>query len=472
LVSRRHIGEWFAGYGSPGMRGGLLLACAATILSAALGFANSAVGAPDAKDGQLPLGTDLGEEAFERPREVFRSEAAGGHKSYMVVLGDVAFSSPKLLGPAARRSGISCGTCHMNGAGNPRLYVPGLSTRPGNFDTTNHFFNPKTDDGVLNPLTIPSLRGSHLLSPYGHDGRTLSLRDFVRNVIVNEFAGDEPPAETLDAMVIYIEDIDFVPNPRMDGSGNLRNPSAVEKRGERLFNRPFAHNPRLSCVSCHQSTEAFVDHRQHDVGSGGLFKTPTLWNANFNAPYFHDGRFADYAQVVDHFDKTYTLRFSARDKQDLVEYLQAIGGGEQAEMPDDLSTRLKEITTFATVLDIALPQHNAAAAALAVDTLNREVRELTEKFPEHKDPSISGGLDERGKARSTLKELVLSLHQIDNAIQEWRFDDASTALAAYRAILPAAVTAMQAAQPWSLFDRKMHDAHYVALRKMYQAGTE
>ncbi len=456
MVPRRYIGVWFAGY----------------ILSVALGSANSAVGAPELKDGLLPLGTDLGEEAFERPREVFRSEAAGGHQSYMVVLGDVAFSSPKLLGPAARQSGISCETCHMNGASNPLLYVPGLSTRPGNFDTTNHFFNPKTDDGVLNPLTIPSLRGAHLLSPYGHDGRTLSLRDFVRNVIVNEFAGDEPPAETLDAMVIYIEDIDFVPNPRMDGSGNLRNPSAAEKRGERLFNRPFAHNPRLSCEGCHQSTEAFVDHRQHDVGSDGLFKTPTLLNANFNAPYFHDGRFADYAQVVDHFDKTYTLQFSARDKQDLVAYLQAIGGGEQAEMPDDLTTRLKEITTFATVLDIALPQHNAAAAVLAVDTLNREIRELTEKFPERKDPSVSGGLDERVKARSALKELVLSLHQIDNAIQEGRFADASAALAAYRVSLPAAVTAMEVAQPWSLFDRKTHDAHYAALRKMYQAGTE
>jgi cytochrome c peroxidase len=432
----------------------------------------SVLGASTGKDGLLPLGTDLGEEAFERPREVFRSETAGGHKSYMVVLGDVAFSSPKLLGPAARQSGISCGTCHVNGASNPRLYVPGLSTRPGNFDTTNHFFNPKTDDGLLNPLTIPSLRGSHLLSPYGHDGRTLSLRDFVRNVVVNEFAGDEPPAEILDAMVIYIEDIDFVPNPRMDRSGSLVNPSAAEKRGEKLFYRPFARNPRLSCVSCHQSTEAFVDHRQHDVGSGGLFKTPTLLNSNFNAPYFHDGRFADYAQVVDHFDKLYSLNFSTREKQDLIAYLRAIGGGEQAELPDDVKTHVKEITTFATVLDTALPQKNAAAASLAVDTLNRELRELTEKFPERKDTAVSGGLEERTRARSALKGLVLQLHDLDAAVQAGRFEDASDALSAYRANLAPAVTAMEAAQRWSLFDREVHDAHYAALHKLYEAGSE
>ena len=143
-------------------------------------------------------------------------------------------------------------------------------------------------------------------------------------------------------------------------------------------------------------------------------------------------------------------------------------------MPDDLSTRLKEITTFATVLDIALPQHDSSAATLAVDTLNREIRELTEKFPERKDPSVSGGLDERVKARSALKELVLSLHQVDNATQEGRFDDASAALAAYRASLPAAVTAMETAQPWSLFDRENFgfDAQPTQrCRKMYQAGT-
>jgi cytochrome c553 len=438
---------------------------------ALLGVSAMSVSAPHA-DGLLPPGTDLGEEAFERPREVFRSEAAGGRKSYMVILGDVAFSSPKLLGTVARRAGISCGTCHVNGATNPRLYIPNLSTRPGNFDTTNAVFNPKTDDGVMDPLTIPSMRGAHLLAPYGHDGRTLSLRDFVRNVIVNEFAGAEPPAEMLDALVIYIEDIDFVPNRRLGPGGRLEGMSAAEKRGEKLFYQPFAHDPHLSCASCHQPAEAFVDHRQHDVDSGGLFKTPTLLNANFNAPYFHDGRYADYAQVVAHFDRSFSLNLSARQQGDLTTYLQAVGGGEQVEMPDDISTRVKELAAFAAVLDTALPQHDGAAATLVVDTLNREVRELTEKFPERKDTAVSGGFEERMRARSALKGLVLSLHEVDVAVQGGRFDEAMAALAEYRAQLPATVAAMQAAQPWSLFDRLTHDAHYAALRKLYQAAAD
>ncbi|HWM69537.1 MAG TPA: cytochrome c peroxidase [Steroidobacteraceae bacterium] len=427
---------------------------------------------PGSSSSLLPLGTDLGDEAFDRPREVFRSETAGGHKSYMVVLGDVAFSSPKLLGGAARQAGISCGTCHVNGAANSLFYIPGLSTRHGNFDTTSRVFNPKTDDSVLDPLTIPSLRGAHLLAPYGHDGRTLSLRDFIRNVVVNEFAGPEPSAEVLDALVIYVQDIDFVPNPRLGAGGKLVGAiTREEKHGEKLFNRPFPHDPMLSCAGCHQPAEAFVDHRQHDVGSGGLFKTPTLRNANFNAPYFHDGRYASYTEVIAHFNQAFTLGLSGRDQADLGAYLKAVGDGDRATTPDDVPTRVKECTDFATALDTALPQHDAAAATLVVDTLDRELRELTEKFPEPKDTTVSGGLEQRAKARAALKGLVLSLREISLAVQEGRFDEATAGLNDYRQRMTSTVAAMEAAREWSLFDRPLHDTHYAAVRKLYEVGT-
>src|SRR5262249_47478934 len=77
----------------------------------------------------LPVGSELNEDAIDRPRELFHSEATGGSKSYLVKLGDTAFSAPTLLGGVARRAGISCATCHVNGANNPKLYPPGLSTR-------------------------------------------------------------------------------------------------------------------------------------------------------------------------------------------------------------------------------------------------------------------------------------------------------------------------------------------------------
>jgi len=409
------------------------------------------------------MGTDLGDQEYNRPREVFRSESAGGHKSYLVVLGDVAFSSPKLLGGAARQAGISCGTCHVNGASNAQFYIPGLSTRHGNFDTTSRVFNPKTDDSVLDPLTIPSLRGAHLLAPYGHDGRSNSLRDFVRNVVVNEFSGPEPSTQVLDALVAYVEDIDFVPNPRLGAGGRLAGSvTRQEKHGEAVFNH--------SCASCHQPADAFVDHRQHDVGSGGLFKTPTLRNANFNAPYFHDGRFDTYEQVVEHFNRTLALGLSARERRDLIAYLKAIGDGERAVTADDVPTRIKECTDFATVLDTAIPQHDAAAATLVLDTLDREWRELTEKFPEPKDTSVSGGLEQRSKARMAAKAMVLALREVGQAVGEGKFDEAAAGLNRYRERMPATVVAMEAAKPWSLFNESLHDRHFAAMRNLLDAA--
>src|SRR5262249_3087626 len=119
-------------------------------------------------DTVLPPGTELNEDALARPREVFRSEARGGPKSYLVNLGDVAFNSPAILGGVARKAALSCATCHVNGASNPKLYIPGMSTRPGNFDTTSLSFNPRAFNSILDPVRIPSLRGASRLAPYGH----------------------------------------------------------------------------------------------------------------------------------------------------------------------------------------------------------------------------------------------------------------------------------------------------------------
>src|SRR6201994_1208657 len=197
----------------------------------------------DGDQTTLPPGTELDEDALDKPREAFHSEFAGG-KSYMVNLGNLAFSSPAILGGVARQANISCATCHVNGGGNAKFFMPKMSTRPGNFDTTGPLFNPKADNLMLAPVRIPSLRGARYLAPYGVDGRMPSLRDFVRNVIVNEFAGPEPSLALVDAIVAYIQDIDFLPNPSLGPGGRLIGKiSDSERRGEVLFSRPFPHDP-------------------------------------------------------------------------------------------------------------------------------------------------------------------------------------------------------------------------------------
>jgi Di-haem cytochrome c peroxidase len=422
----------------------------------------------------LPAGTELNEDALYQPREVFRSESSGGRKSYLVNLGDLAFSAPKILGGVARQAGMSCNTCHVNGASNPKLYIPHMSTRPGNFDTTGALFNPKADNGMLDPVRIPSLRGARSLAPYGNDGRIASLREFVRNVIVNEFAGPEPSPAILDAMVAYIQDIDFLRNVSLGPAGRLTaRTSDAERRGEALFARPFPHDPNMSCATCHVPSGAFVDHMQHDVGSGGLFKTPTLLNVDFNAPYFHDGRYDTYDQVIAHFDRVFDLGLSAQDKRDLVAYLTAVGDGERPYEHDGVGSALKEIDDFASVLDVAIPAHDTDIISLAVNTVDMELRELTEQFPDHKDPSVTGGDEERRRARAALKDLVLRLSRIDSAASAAQFDDAAAEYRNYRNLAIAVVPAvLRAALPWSLFNPAMHDAHYGALQQMAQTANK
>ena len=423
----------------------------------------------DGDQTALPAKTELNEDALRRPREVFHPEITG-RRSELIKLGNLAFSSPSILGNVAQQAGISCETCHVNGAGNARLFVPKMSTRPGNFDTTGPLFNPKADNSVLDPVRIPSLRGARYLAPYGADGRMGSLRDFVRNVIVNEFAGAEPSPAILDAIVAYIQDIDFLPNQSLGPTGRLVGRiSDGERRGEALFAKPFPHDPGLSCAACHIPSAAFVDHRQHDVGSGGLFKTPTLRNADFNAPYFHDGRFDSYDQVVAHFDRVFELGLSAQDQKDLVAYLTAVG---DAAMPYEqgAGTVLKEIDDFASLLATAIPAGDKETVALAVDTIGGELRELTEHYPDRKDTSVPGGEQERAAARAALKEVVLLLRRIDMAVGEGRISDAADDYRSYRSLMFAAVPSILArADRWSLFNPAVHDQHYGALRQVMQS---
>lgn len=383
----------------------------------------------------------------------------------------MAFNSPSILGGAARQAGISCGTCHVNGASNPKFYIPGLSTRPGTFDPTNALFNPKTDNRVLDAVRIPSLRGARYLAPYGNDGRAASLREFIRNVIVGEFAGPEPSPAILDALVAYVQDIDFLSNPNLGPEGRLtERTSDAERRGEILFNRPFPHDPSLNCAGCHVPSGAFVDHRRHDVGTGGLFKTPTLLNADFNAPYFHDGRFTNYGEVVAYFDRRFDLGLADEEKKDLVAYLIAVGDGVRPFEAEGSASLLGEINDFGSVLDTALTEHDKDVIALSVDTVGAALRELAEHIPDRRDTTVSGGEQERNFARAALKEMVVLLRRIGGEAAEENYQDAADDYRNYNRLMISGIPRIIGrVEKWSLFNRSVHDAHFAALRQLMDA---
>ncbi|MFA6264224.1 MAG: cytochrome c peroxidase [Pseudolabrys sp.] len=423
------------------------------------------------KDATLPVGSDLHEELLDQPTELFSFEMAGGKRSYLFNLGDMLFSSPAIFGGKARDAGMSCNSCHQQGASNPKLFVPGLSKRPGTFDTTGALFNAKADNGVFDPVTVPSLRGAKYLAPYGHDGRFGSLRDFARNVIVNEFAGPEPSGQTLDALITYINEISFLPNEKLTTDGRLtaKAPDAA-RRGEALFNKPFPRDASMSCATCHQANAAFVDRKVHDIGTGGFFKTKTLLNAKFNAPYFHDGRFDTFDEVVGYFDKHYDLGLTEAERADLVAYLDTVGDADKPFTPNTVQAEIDELAAFVSVLDVAIPAHETDVVLLTVESVGGEWREVGENFPDRKDTSVEGGVAERLRARAGVRDLVLTLRRVAMAAQAGDFTEAAQIYGEYKQVAVAVAPYLKAAEQWSLYNPVVHDQHFAALRRLADLG--
>jgi cytochrome c peroxidase len=131
--------------------------------------------------------------------------------------------------------------------------------------------------------------------------------------------------------------------------------TASERRGYVLY-----FSERAECFHCHVD-RVFTDQAFHNNGLDsvfvdpgrsevtgwasdlGRFKTPTLRNLVFSAPYMHDGRFATLEEVIDHYDSggngidtvnpfILNLRrnheegngLSPADKQDLLAFLKTL----------------------------------------------------------------------------------------------------------------------------------------------------
>ena len=81
----------------------------------------------------------------------------------------------------------------------------------------------------------------------------------------------------------------------------------------------------------------------NDPNDYGKFKTPTLRNIEFSAPYMHDGRFATLEEVIEHYNSggKYSstvdplmkkigigLQLTNQEKEDLVAFLKTLSDTE------------------------------------------------------------------------------------------------------------------------------------------------
>jgi hypothetical protein len=303
------------------------------------------------------------------------------------------------LGPRAQQLGVSCQTCHPNGASHVDLVIEPASDPPGNVDLSSTLFRSGADDGIDNPLNIPSLRGCRYTAPYGHDGSVASLSQFIAHVVTSEFSGRPLDPHELGALTRYLLDLDFLPNANLDDKNELTaRTSPAAQRGGLVFRAPRAGFHGKSCASCHPASSFFRDGLSHRLGTGhppsphaldGGYETPTLLGLAETAPYFHDGRFEDLAKVVAWFDQSFVLGLSEREQSDLVAYLTAVGAVDRPGDDRPLAQKLDHVFAYATLLSASASrrvwiatldaiagelQHEPASLADRVRELNGRLR--------------------------------------------------------------------------------------------------
>jgi cytochrome c5 len=106
---------------------------------------------------------------------------------------------------------------------------------------------------------------------------------------------------------------------------------AAADRGKKIF------SGKAKCNNCHGG-KLYTDNKLHKAEELGIddfeakrsptgkYRTTPLGGlfARAKGGFYHDGRFATYIDVVNHYDNRFSLGLSASQKQDLVEYLKSL----------------------------------------------------------------------------------------------------------------------------------------------------
>ncbi len=179
-------------------------ACAAAL------FAAARAELPEAR--WLSPGADRIAALTRSPGECLRP-ADDPDTEYLAEIGRAAFKSSVLLGGQAARGGLSCASCHVDGHANPDFFLEGLSGAPGTADVSSSIFSKVRDDGVFNPVAIPSLVGIAGKTAFGTASAQPTLHAFIGSAIAEEFQGAPAPSAVLDGLVAYINEMDAAACP-------------------------------------------------------------------------------------------------------------------------------------------------------------------------------------------------------------------------------------------------------------------
>ena len=304
---------------------------------------------------------------FERPSTI-PYPADNIPSAARVDLGRRLFSDARL----SADNSVSCATCHKptQSFTDGQPLSKGLSKTPLKLHTPSlwnlawaHAFfwdgrTPSLETQAKLPLEHPDEMGQSV------DLSAIKLA--ADPAYVSAFATAFPeqqkisPDSILKALAAYQRTL-VSPMTRFDRwlDGDIKALSTSEKRGFQTF------VGKGGCTNCH-SGWAFTDYAFHDiglptnaVGRGKVinrtaldhaFKTPSLRELTWTAPYMHDGSMATLDEVVRHYEKGGVNRatrspdlprgfaLSDRERQDLVAFLKTLSSNRPAHSPTEIAS--------------------------------------------------------------------------------------------------------------------------------------
>jgi len=170
----------------------------------------------------------------------------------------------------------SCNTCHSDG------HTNGLD-----FDTMNDGYQDLSTAHRKSRKKVPTLRGVARTGPWTWHGWQAELDDAMIESFTKSMQGKKPSADEVNAIVAYLETLEFPRNPYVDRSGNL---SPEAERGKAVY-----RSAKAACNTCHGGAE-LTDGKIHKVGleeRGDVYEgynPPSLRGVYDKDPYLHDGR--------------------------------------------------------------------------------------------------------------------------------------------------------------------------------------
>jgi cytochrome c peroxidase len=249
-------------------------------------------------------------------------------------LGRVLFYDTRL----SANNTVACGSCHVQGHAfaSPQRFGKGFEgklTDRNAMSLVNLRYYPRgrffwderarsLEEQVLMPIQSPTEMGQDLAKLV----ERLTRDDHYPGLFAKAFGDSQVTreriarsvAQFLRSMVSYQSKYDEGLAKVLRVSDDFENFTTQENRGKALFLR--------RCASCHlpwgqdahfvltrplnngldadfKSADGGVGDRTLNGADLGLFKSPSLRNVEFTAPYMHDGRFATLEEVIDHYSR-------------------------------------------------------------------------------------------------------------------------------------------------------------------------